>query len=136
MSDLQTLANRVEAGSGPDPHLYRDICMSLKCRETDPDAIDFRAIEGDEPHFSYRIGDQVYNWMGGDPLTRSIDAVEALRKRLLPDSTVANISEDRGQFWQSTIFTTAGNEYVSEGYNIGEPRARLAALLRAIAGGA
>lgn len=102
---LLDLAQRVEAGSGADTQIDHEIRSS---RELD-------------------FPPKPWNY------TSSIDATEALRARLLPGSVLGSILQNEG--WQATVWLHAG---VVTPYFGGdaptEPRARLAAILRAYAG--
>ena len=64
-------------------------------------------------------------------VTTSLDAVEALREKLLPRSEMALISEDKAAYWTCTIWPNGGGEGV--GIATTGARAFLAAVLRAYA---
>ena len=136
-SELLALAERVEAGTGADTDLDRDIALATGLEE----------IRSDYDHTPERLYSQYrrYDEHGNSDtgafyvmigrVTSSVDAVEALRERLLPESRM-----------QVVLI----KDYVSCGISFGgppeysknlqtsaktEPRGRVAALLRAYAGG-
>lgn len=95
--ELLRLAERVEQGSGFD--IDSDVC------EVFPDVYGYCVVE----------------------LTTSIDAVEALRERLLPGSGYIELTGCSKAGWTCCV-----NGWMARAST--EPRARLAALLRAVAG--
>lgn len=67
--------------------------------------------------------------------TSSLDAVEALRREKLPESRIMDVWQHDSGMWEVEMWMpTTGCDEPAEAKT--EPRARLAALLRAIAGGA
>lgn len=83
-----------------------------------------------------KLASDIFYALGKPQTTRyltSLDAVETLRQRLLPGSAAACV--ERPDIWQATVWLT---HYVIAPYFSGdaptEARARLAALLRAVAG--
>ncbi|CAM5771935.1 hypothetical protein LMIY3S_03675 [Labrys miyagiensis] len=61
----------------------------------------------------------------------STDAVEALRQRLMPGSNIHSGSDDGGRTWLAWLGATSNPQVEYDGRAATEPRARLAALLRA-----
>lgn len=133
---LHDLADRAEAGSGPDRELDSEIYWHAVCA-THPQ---YRERDGvrqiNLAHSSREPDWRPYAEANMPGVTWSIDAVEALRMRLLPHVDV--------EVWRSpdsvgcTIWLeTPEGEDGSIGHSAcaTESRARLAALLRAIAGG-
>lgn len=99
--ELLRLAERVEQGSGDDFRIRNSLVKLL-------------ALEGDER-----------------TVLTSLDAVEALRQRLLPESAVFVEVFDNGSKWCGLRI---GDDDSNEASAPTEARARLAALLRAVAG--
>ncbi|MGJ4855532.1 hypothetical protein ACN6KF_003003 [Labrys sp. La1] len=135
-TDLLDLAERVEAGSGADDNLDRDVALATGLVEVphpfpDPDRI-YSEYRRRNPDGSHSTG-SFYVMI--NRVSSSLDAVEALRERLLPGSVITvkavtdyvTCSVSYAGRWSSIPARRA------EGAAPTEPRARLAALLRAYA---
>lgn len=101
-TDLLAMAERVEQGSGLDVWLWLSIARAT---EPTPERAN---------------------------LLTSLDAVEALRERLLPGSRVEIIQDAEGR-WGAAVRRDLVDPCHGESLASEEPRARLAALLRACA---
>lgn len=123
---LLSLADRVCAGDGPDREL---------------DALVFQAV-GDGvlmrgPKLGWEWRAKNFGpWSVMPALTSSLDAVEALRVRMLPGSRLRTMQMSYGGEWYVDItFADPANQNVFGAHSLSEPRARLAAILRALAQG-
>lgn len=133
MTLLSSIIARVESGSGADPALDQEICIALQYVPIAPWAINIRASE--DSSVEYDVPERDPHWPNYGQrwcrLTSSVDAVEALRERMLPESGITTT-----QFSDSYYSLLFPNPNVSNPFFKGdaptEARSRLAALLRAV----
>lgn len=127
--ELLRLAERVEIVHGGDRHMDTEICIALQYTgsgvpavSVEPSVLGHGYIAGHFPNGLHSVETP--------PLTSSLDAVEALRQRLLPGSSVFVEVFDNGSKWCGLRI---GDDDSNEASASTEARARLAALLRAVA---
>ena len=85
---------------------------------------------GSAINLGYDAGEDRGAWVPAPPLTASLDAVEALRRRFLPESQAHNKQSRLDGTWEAMVID---GERTIETSGITEAQARLAAILQAMA---
>jgi len=117
---LRALADRACEGTGPDREL--DVQAVIACFPEIGECVVW--CKGDPPIFM----NAPYLKQECPKITSSIDAVEALRERVLPGTWIRVVATSNGMLAEINKALSIGSATAAT-----EPRARLAAFLRALA---
>ena len=127
---LLSLAIRVTRQWRADRELDAAICLALQYVDGLPSARNVRPYNGSTELLGYDAGEDRDAWVPAPPLTASLDAVEALRRRFLPESQAHNKQSRLDGTWEAMVID---GERTIETSGITEAQARLAAILQAMA---